>query len=106
MDPFILDDLLRRVALGGATAGDARFLDDVFRNQHGWIPVEQALPAPLEDVLLAHVDADGEPVVDMGFRRDDGTWLLSAVNHYFVHPTAWQPIARHPLVKHALREDA
>lgn len=37
MDPFILNDLLRRVASGRTTAADADFLEDCWGGAGGWL---------------------------------------------------------------------
>jgi len=59
-----------------------------------WIGVRGIVPAPLTDVLVAVPKiAVGGSIVDMGYRRSDGRWVLSNSDpQLFVEVTHWMPL--------------
>ena len=52
-------------------------------------------PECLVDVLIQHPDLTGDydrPDISMGFRRQDGMWLISDTREIVVQPTHWMPL--------------
>lgn len=65
-----------------------------------WITTDEALPAPLADVLV--YPSHDIPAVDMAYRKPDGRWVLSGSHGLPVQVTHWRPLPAPP----ATREDA
>lgn len=61
-----------------------------------WIKTETDLPEPLLDVLVV-IDFDGDPFVDMGFRRANGEWFLTGTEPLLsIKPTHWMHVPELP----------
>lgn len=65
-----------------------------------WRTNDEALPAPLTDVLV--YPTYDQPLVDMAYRKPDGRWVLSGSHDLPAQVTHWRPMPAPP----AIRSDA
>ena len=58
-----------------------------------WIPVTERMPEPFQPVIVFHENGKGEPVVEIGFKREDHwrTWGSRMKNI-----THWMPLPEPP----------
>ena len=80
-------DLPGYLVLGDSTAARA--------GDWGWLPIsDDCRPADLVDVLLRHRgEMEGDETVSMGFRRSNGSYVLTDTQDLAIRePSAWMPM--------------
>lgn len=63
-----------------------------------WVDVTLCLPVPLHDVLAAWRNDDGDPSVDVAYRRANGEWVLTGSDpDVLIQPTHWMALPEVPV---------
>lgn len=69
-----------------------------------WVNVNDRLPPPLVDVLVAYEMSPGTHTVDQAYRKRDGRWVLTGSEpEDVIAPSHWMEV---PALPEALLEEA